>query len=179
MAEQNTEQQFGSVIAECRKVFAAKLGDYGPSWRLLRPSSLTDQLLIKARRIRQIELSGENNVGDGIRSEFIGIINYGFIGLIQLRRGFSDVIDMTNDEALKLYDDYAAEALKLMVLKNSDYHEAWRWMRVSSYTDFILTKIERIKEIEDHQGETKVSEGIDANYLDIVNYAVFGAIKLK
>lgn len=179
MAEQNTAEEFRSVIAECRKVFQAKLGDYGPSWRLLRPSSLTDQLLIKARRIRQIGLSGENRVGDDVRSEFIGIINYGFIGLIQLRRGFSDTIDMTLQEALALYDKYAAEALKLMTLKNADYHEAWRWMRVSSYTDFILTKIERIKEIEDHQGQTKVSEGIDANYLDIVNYAVFGAIKLK
>lgn len=179
MSEQNTNQQFRDVVAECRKLFAAKLGDYGPSWRLLRPSSLTDQLLIKARRIRQIGLSGENNVGDDVRSEFIAIINYGLIGIIQLEQGFADSIDMTADEALKLYDQCAERALKLMILKNSDYHEAWRMMRVSSYTDFILTKIERVKEIEDHSGETKVSEGIGANYLDIVNYAVFGAIKLK
>ena len=118
-------------------------------------------------------------MGEGIRPEFIALINYGIVGLIQLERGFSDTVDITNDEAMVLYDQHAQEALELMKRKNHDYDEAWRSMRVSSYTDFILTKIERIKEIEDLQGSTLVSEGIDANYMDIINYAVFGAIKLK
>lgn len=146
---------------------------------MLRPSSLTDQLFIKAKRIRSLEIKGESLVGEGIRPEFIALINYGIVGLIQLRKGFADTIDMGNDDAMKLYDDYAEESLELMKRKNHDYDEAWRSMRVSSYTDFILTKIERIKEIENHQGKTVVSEGIDANYMDIINYAVFGAIKLK
>jgi len=165
-------------MAECRKIFADKLADYGASWRLLRPSSLTDQLLIKARRIRQVATSGQNSVGEGVRPEFLGIINYSIVGLIQLQLGFVDNIDITAGEALKLYDEYADKALQLMLRKNHDYHEAWRDMRVSSYTDFILTKLERIKQIEDNNGKTKISEGIDANYMDILNYAVFGAIKL-
>ena len=147
-----TEQQFKVVMAECRALFEKKLHDYGASWRILRPSSLTDQLYIKAKRI---------------------------VGLIQLEKGFVDEVDMTAEEAMKLYDQHAKEALELMLKKNHDYDEAWRSMRVSSYTDFILTKIQRVKEIEDIQGATLVSEGIDANYMDIINYAVFGAIKLK
>jgi len=126
-----------------------------------------------------LEIKKESLVGDGIRPEFIALINYGIVGLIQLEHGFCDTVDITNDEAMKLYDQHAKEALELMKRKNHDYDEAWRSMRVSSYTDFILTKIERIKEIEDLQGNTLVSEGIDANYMDIINYAVFGAIKLK
>jgi hypothetical protein len=117
-------------------------------------------------------------VGEGIRPEFIALINYGIVGLIQINKGFADVVDITNEEAMRLYDQYAHEALELMKRKNHDYDEAWRSMRVSSYTDFILTKIERIKEIENLAGETLVSEGIDSNYMDIINYAVFGVIKL-
>ena len=175
----NTEDQFKDTVSECRSLFEKKLHDYGASWRILRPSSLTDQLYIKAKRIRSLEIKKESLVGEGIRSEFIALINYGIIGLIQLARGFADSVDITPAEALGLYDHYAAEALELMIRKNHDYDEAWRSMRVSSYTDLILTKIERIKEIEDLHGQVLVSEGIDANYMDVINYAVFGAIKLK
>ncbi|MCD8296702.1 MAG: DUF1599 domain-containing protein [Prevotella sp.] len=177
-AKISTEEQFREVMSECRELFAKKLHDYGPSWRILRPSSLTDQLFIKAKRIRSIETKGEALVDEGIRGEFIGLINYGLIGLIQLEKGFVDAPDITNDEALAMYDRHAGEALKLMLRKNHDYDEAWRLMRVSSYTDFILTKIQRVKEIEDIGGATLVSEGIDANYMDIINYSVFGVIKL-
>ena len=166
----NTDQQFEQVIGECRALFEKKLRDYGASWRLLRPQSLTDQIFIKVK--------GQSLVGEGVRPEFVALINYGLVGLIQLDKGFADTVDMTPDEALALYDSYAADALALMKRKNHDYDEAWRSMRVSSYTDFILTKIERVKEIEDHRGRTIVSEGIASNYMDIINYAVFGAIKL-
>ena len=175
---QNTEQQFRDVMTECRSLFEKKLHDYGASWRILRPSSLTDQLFIKAKRIRSIEVKGEAMVDEGIRPEFIALINYGIVGLIQIENGFADEVDITPDEAMALYDKHAEEALQLMLRKNHDYDEAWRSMRVSSYTDFILTKIQRVKEIEDLQGATLVSEGIDANYMDIINYAVFGAIKM-
>lgn len=174
-----TNQQFETSLQECRSLFAKKLHDYGASWRILRPSSLTDQLFIKAKRIRSLEIKQCSLVGEGIRPEFIALINYGIIGLIQLEKGFADHVDISNEEALTLYDKIAHEALELMKKKNHDYDEAWRGMRVSSYTDFILTKIERIKEIEELQGQTLVSEGIDANYMDIINYAVFGMIKLK
>ena len=179
MDTDKTEEQFRSVMAECRSVFVKKLHDYGASWRILRPSSLTDQLFIKAKRIRSIETKGEAFVEEGIRPEFLAIVNYGIIGLVQLQRGFSDTVDLSNDEALRLYDGFAEAALSLMLRKNHDYDEAWRSMRVSSYTDFILTKIQRVKEIEDLGGKTLVSEGIDSNYMDIINYAVFGAIKLS
>ncbi len=174
-----TEQQFKVVMGECRALFEKKLHDYGASWRILRPSSLTDQLYIKAKRIRSLEIKKESLVGEGIRPEFIALINYGIVGLIQLEKPFVDEVDMTPEEAMKLYDQHAQEALELMLKKNHDYDEAWRSMRVSSYTDFILTKIQRVKEIEDIAGATLVSEGIDANYMDIINYAVFGAIKMK
>ena len=175
----NTEEQFRGVVAECRSLFEKKLHDYGASWRILRPSSLTDQLYIKAKRIRSLEVKGESLVGEGIRPEFVALINYGIVGLIQLAKGYADRVDIPPAEALALYDHYAAEALALMIRKNHDYDEAWRSMRVSSYTDLILTKIERIKEIEDLDGHTLVSEGIDANYMDVINYAVFGVIKLS
>ena len=180
MAKENpeTEKQFKETLEGCRTLFAKKLHDYNASWRMLRPSSLTDQLLIKARRIRSIEVKGKAMVEDDIRSEFVALINYGIVGLIQLEKGFADSVDITNDEALALYDKYASEALQLMLRKNHDYDEAWRMMRVSSYTDFILTKIERVKEIENLGGGALVSEGIDANYMDVINYSVFGVIKL-
>lgn len=174
-----TEQQFKNIMEECRALFQKKLHDYGASWRILRPSSLTDQLYIKAKRIRSLEIKKESLVGEGIRPEFIALINYGIVGLIQLEKGFVDEVDISAEEALTLYDCHAKEALALMLKKNHDYDEAWRSMRVSSYTDFILTKLQRVKEIEDIHGETLVSEGIDANFMDIINYAVFGAIKLK
>ena len=173
-----TERQFGDAMSQCRDIFHKKLYDYKPSWRMLRPSSLTDQLFIKAKRIRSIEVKGRTLVGEGILTEFMAIINYCIVGLIQLSHGYVDEIDMTNDEAMALYDKYADECLRLMLKKNHDYDEAWRGMRTSSYTDFILTKIERIKEIENHGGRTTVSEGIGSNYMDIINYATFGVIKL-
>ena len=175
---EQTNQQFEQAIAECRTLFNKKLHDYRASWRILRPSALTDQLFIKAKRIRSLEIKKESLVGEGIRPEFIALINYGIVGIIQVNKGFADTVDMSNDEAMSLYDHYAHEALELMKRKNHDYDEAWRGMRVSSYTDLILTKIERIKEIENLGGETLVSEGVESNYMDIVNYAVFGLIKL-
>lgn len=179
MENKDTEQQFKDVMAECRSLFAKKLHDYGASWRILRPSSLTDQLFIKAKRIRSLEIKQVSLVGEGIRPEFIALINYGIVGLIQIEKGFADQVDITSEEALAMYDEKAKEALDLMIKKNHDYDEAWRDMRVSSYTDFILTKIQRVKEIEDINGQTLVSEGIDSNYMDIINYSVFGAIKTK
>jgi hypothetical protein len=146
---------------------------------MLRPSSLTDQLFIKAKRIRTLEVTGESLVGEGILPEFMALINYGIVGLIQLAKGYADKVDMTNDEAMALYDEYARECLELMQKKNHDYGEAWRDMRVSSYTDIILTKLERIKEIEDKNGLTIASEGIDSNIMDIINYSVFAVIKLS
>ena len=176
--QQDTDRQFQDTLSECRNVFAAKLHDYGASWRIMRPSSLTDQLFIKAMRIRTLEITGKSLVGDGIRPEFLALINYGIAGLIQLEQGFADRVDMAPDKALELYDQHAKEVFELMKRKNHDYGEAWRTMRVSSYTDFILTKIERVKEIENLGGNTLVSEGIGSNYMDIINYSVFGVIKL-
>lgn len=174
----NTDQQFKNALAQCRGVFAAKLGDYGPSWRLMRPRSITDQIFIKANRIRSLEVKGESWVGEGILPEFMAIVNYGIVGLIQLAKGFSDKKDMSAEQALALYDKYSEDTYNLMVAKNHDYDEAWRLMRVSSYTDLILTKLMRTKEIEDNDGATAVSEGIDSNYMDMINYAVFAIIKL-
>ncbi len=176
---ENTEQQFREVLNECRSLFEKKLHDYSASWRILRPESLTDQLYIKAKRIRSIEIKKCSKIDEGIRPEFIALINYGIIGLIQLDKGFADNVDISNDEAMQLYDRYADEALQLMLKKNHDYDEAWRQMRVSSYTDLILTKLQRVKELEEIDGQALVSEGVDANYMDIINYAVFGAIKTK
>ena len=174
---QQTSKQYDQVIEQCRQLFVNKMKDYGPSWRILRPRSVTDQIFIKAKRIRTLEISQTSMVGEDMWPEFIGIINYGIIGLIQLKLGFSDVVDIDKEHALQLYDKYIAETKQLMIAKNTDYGEAWRDMRVSSYTDLILTKIQRTKEIENHNGETLVSEGIDANYQDMINYAVFALIK--
>lgn len=170
--------QFDCAIAQCRSIFAAKLRDYGASWRIMRPCSVTDQIFIKAKRIRSIETKGCTAVGEGILPEFKAIVNYAIIGIIQLREGYADTIDMDADRVVELYDGIAAEARALLEKKNHDYDEAWRGMRVSSYTDFILTKTERVKEIEDNDGAVRVSEGIDSNYFDILVYAVFGIIKL-
>lgn len=174
----DTIKQFDEALALCRDIFEKKLEDYGPSWRIMRPQALTDQIFIKAKRIRSLEIKGHSEVGEGILPEFIGIVNYGIVGVIQLEHGFADNKDIDVVTAMEWYDGVASRIRTLMIAKNHDYDEAWRMMRVLSYTDLILTKIQRTKEIEDHCGATKVSEGIDANYMDMVNYAVFGIIKL-
>lgn len=176
---EETKKQFEHVIAVCRDLFAKKLHDYGAAWRIMRPSSVTDQIFIKANRIRSIEVKGVALVDEGIRPEFMAIVNYGIIGLIQLDLGYADKEDITEEKALELYDMYAKKALDLMLAKNHDYDEAWRSMRITSYTDLILMKIYRTKQIEALKGDTLVSEGVDANYMDMVNYAVFGLIKLE
>jgi len=173
----DTRKEYDAVIAECRDLFVKKLQDYGPSWRIMRPQSLTDQIFIKAKRIRTLEINGESKVGEGIWPEFMGIVNYGIIGIIQLQLGASDNVDISQQQAVELYDEVANATRTLMLAKNADYGEAWRDMRISSYTDLILTKVQRTKEIEDHGGRTVVSEGIAANYQDMVNYAVFALIK--
>ena len=175
----DTNKQFEYIISVCRDLFAKKLQDYGAAWRIMRPSSVTDQIFIKANRIRSSEVKGGTLVDEGIRPEFMAIVNYGIIGLIQLERGYSEADDMSVEEALEYYDKYARKALDLMIAKNHDYDEAWRLMRISSYTDLILMKIYRTKQIESHAGQTLVSEGIDANYMDMINYSVFGLIKLE
>jgi len=174
-----TSRQFGQAIALCKEVFINKMKDYGSAWRILRTSSLTDQIYIKANRIRSIELKGERKVDEGIRPEFIGIVNYSVMALIQLELGIEGDHDLDEKEALRLYDQHLRSARELMEDKNHDYDEAWRNMRVSSYTDIILMKLKRIKQIEDKEGETLVSEGVDANYRDIINYALFALIKLE
>ena len=163
----------------CRSLFEMKLHDYGAAWRILRPESLTDQIYIKAERIRSIQTRGEAHIQEGIDAEFVGIVNYGIIGLIQLERTPSDKPDLSPEEALELYDQLIEKTYQLMVDKNHDYDEAWRKMRISSITDIILTKIFRTKEIEDLAGKTLVSEGIAANYQDMINYAIFALIKLR
>lgn len=180
MSENNTIKEFEEAISRCRAVYEAKLRDYGASWRIMRPQSVTDQILIKADRIRSLETKGEAKVDDeSILDGFIAIVNYGIIALIQLERGFAARKDISSAEALELYDKHMAATMQLMLRKNHDYDEAWRKMRVSSYTDLILMKLMRTKEIEDHNGEVEVSEGVDANYQDMINYAVFGIIKLS
>ncbi|MCF0203394.1 MAG: DUF1599 domain-containing protein [Bacteroidaceae bacterium] len=178
MTSELTEKQFKNALADCRNIFEKKLQDYGASWRILRASSLTDQLYIKAKRIRSLEIKKVAMIDEGITPEFMALINYGIVGLIQLDKGFVDEVDITPEEALALYDTYSDKALQLMIRKNHDYDEAWRGMRTTSYTDLILTKLQRIKEIENSGGHTIISEGIDSNYMDIINYAVFGVIKL-
>ncbi len=180
MEKQNdTNTQFDAVIAICRDIFVKKLQDYGASWRIMRPESITDQLFIKATRIRSLEIKGCSMVGEGVRPEFIAIVNYGIIGLIQLELGYSDSGEMPIEEAEELYDQNMEKTKQLMLAKNHDYDEAWRLMRISSYTDLILTKLFRTKQIERNQGHTLISEGIDANYMDMINYSLFALIKLE
>lgn len=176
---QNTNQQYEHVIGICREIFEKKMTDYGTAWRILRPSSMTDQIFIKAQRIRSIETKGISKVDEGIRAEFIGIVNYAAMALIQLEIGVSDNPVMPAQEALELYHKYLYKAKALMQDKNHDYDEAWRSMRISSFTDLILMKLYRTKQIEDNQGQTLISEGIDANYMDMINYAVFALIKIE
>ncbi|MDA3927563.1 MAG: DUF1599 domain-containing protein [Prolixibacteraceae bacterium] len=176
---QKTSEQYDQVIKICSSLFEKKMKDYGIAWRILRPSSMTDQIYIKAQRIRSIEDKGTQKIGDDIRSEFIGIINYCSMAIIQLEMGPSEEEDMSHKETLEKYLANLSTAKELMMEKNHDYGEAWRNMRTSSYTDLILMKLKRTKQIEDNKGQTLVSEGIDANYLDMINYAVFGMIKIE
>lgn len=172
----DTAKEYDTVIELCKDIFLKKMNDYGTAWRILRPTSITDQIYIKANRIRSIEEKGVTRVNEGVVPEFIGIINYAIMGIIQLRLGPGT---NTPDEVIRqMYADCFREAKELMLAKNHDYDEAWRSMRISSYTDLILMKINRTKQIEDHQGHTLISEGIDANYFDMINYAVFGLIRL-
>lgn len=174
-----TDKQFEHVINICKDIFEKKMRDYGTAWRILRSSSMTDQIFIKARRIRSIETKGMSKVDEGVRSEFIGIVNYAAMALVQLELQPADQPEMNPDEALKLYLEKIYNSKALMEDKNHDYDEAWRKMRISSYTDLILMKLHRTKQIEDNKGETIISEGIDANYMDIINYAIFALIKLE
>jgi len=174
-----TSQQYNEVIEICKNVFLRKMEDYGSAWRILRTPSLTDQIYIKANRIRSIEEKGTKKVDEGIRPEFIGIINYSIMALIQLELGISEEIELDREKVIDLYNKYFTETKSLMEDKNHDYGEAWRNMRVSSLTDIILMKLLRVKQIEDNEGKTFVSEGVDANYNDIINYSVFALIKLN
>jgi hypothetical protein len=174
----STSTQYDSIVSRCKEIFHKKNNDYGPSWRLFRSSSLTDQILIKAQRIRNIETSGENHVGDGIFGEFMGIVNYSIMALIQLKYPSDSENETSIEQINQYYLDSISETKELMMLKNSDYGEIWREMRISSLTDMILVKLARIKQIEDNLGLTEASEGADANYQDIINYAIFALIRL-
>ncbi|MBD5250213.1 MAG: DUF1599 domain-containing protein [Barnesiella sp.] len=178
MQESYTISHATRALAQCRNIFAKKLTDYGASWRIMRPMSITDQLFIKAKRIRTLE-TDTAMVDEGILPEFMALVNYGIIGLIQLDLGYADCADISPEKALALYDNYVRETLDLMTAKTHDYGDAWRDMRVVSFTDIILTKIQRIKQIENNDGETLISEGIDSNLMDIINYALFAIIKLN
>lgn len=178
MAIHNTKEEFEAAISMCRDIFEKKMRDYGTSWRIMRPMSLTDQIYIKACRIRSIEDNGgEKAVNEGIEPEFIGIVNYCAMALIQVEFGCGEALPY--DEALRLYDRAINRSTELMLNKNHDYNEAWRSMRVSSFTDIILQKLLRTKEIESNDGRTLISEGVDANYMDMINYALFALIKLN
>ncbi|RLD40686.1 MAG: hypothetical protein DRI89_11480 [Bacteroidetes bacterium] len=176
--DNKTPGQFEEVVKYCRAIFEDKQKDYSTAWRILRTSSLTDQIYIKANRIRSIQLKGEQKVQEGIVPEFVGIVNYSVMAIIQLELGIAEEADLTAERALELFNKYIYTARDLMLNKNHDYGEAWRNMRISSLTDIILMKLLRIKKIEDNEGETLVSEGLDANYYDIINYSVFALIKL-
>ena len=175
---EHTNRQFEQAISICKDIFDKKMKDYGSAWRILRTTSLTDQIYIKANRIRSIELKGEKKVDEGIKDEFIGIVNYSVMALIQLEIGINQDQELNSDQASELYNRHIYGAMALMQNKNHDYDEAWRNMRISSYTDIILMKLLRIKQIEDNQGKTLISEGLDANYSDIINYSLFALIKI-
>jgi hypothetical protein len=175
----NTSDQYDRQVSLCRDVYAKKTKDYGTSWRVLRPKSLTDQLFIKAQRIKTLEESDVRKVDEGIEPEFIGLVNYAVMGLIQMKLSNDTRLELDAQEATALYDAEIAAIKTLMLAKNHDYGEAWRDMRVSSFTDLILMKLLRIKQIEDNRGKTIISEGIDAGYMDIVNYAIFALIQMS
>jgi len=176
---EHTLKQYDAAVEKCQEIFFKKTTDYGTAWRILRSKSLTDQIFIKAQRIRTIEETGENKVGEDIEGEFIGIVNYCYMALVQLELSESEGMELAPEKAMELYNAKSQLARELMIKKNSDYGEAWRDMRVSSLTDLILMKILRTRQIEDNQGKTLISEGIDANYLDMANYALFALIRLS
>ncbi|MBM1106282.1 DUF1599 domain-containing protein [Aurantibacter crassamenti] len=176
---QYTSEQYDAVIKTCRELFQKKMKDYGSAWRILRLPSLTDQIFIKAKRIRGLQENEVQKVDEGQQSEFIGIINYSLMALIQMELGVADDPDLSTEQAVELYDKHTNATKELMQNKNHDYGEAWRDMRVSSLTDLIIQKLLRVKQIEDNKGKTLVSEGIDANYQDMVNYAIFALIHLE
>ncbi len=176
---EKTSSQYDTAIKQCKDIFLKKMKDYGTAWRNLRPTSLTDQIFIKAQRIKSIEEKGTQKVGDDIKGEYIGIINYCIIALIQIELKNDDRMELPYEEVEKLYNRYATATKKLMEDKNHDYGEAWRDMRLSSLTDLILMKIFRVKQIEDNKGQTIISEGVDANYMDMLNYSVFALIKIN
>ena len=175
----DTSLQFDTVVSKCTEIFKKKTIDYGTAWRILRSSSLTDQIFIKANRIRTLQETGSSKVNEGIEPEFIGIVNYCVMALIQLELKKDNRLELPADEVIKLYQEKILEAKNLMMAKNHDYGEAWRDMRVSSLTDLILMKILRVKQIEDNKGKTIISEGIDANYSDMLNYSVVALIHLN
>ncbi len=179
MDAEKTNKQFDAAMHTCRDIFVKKLHDYGAAWRIMRPESVTDQIYIKANRIRGLQIKGHAEVDEDTTDDFRAIVNYSIVGLIQLELGYGEDSDITPEQATTLYDKYAAETLALMKRKNHDYDEAWRAMRISSYTDLILMKVFRTKQIEDLQGKTLISEGIGANYQDMLNYSVFALIKLS
>ncbi|GAA4278109.1 DUF1599 domain-containing protein [Aquimarina mytili] len=176
---QDTSTQYDAIIHTCRDLFIKKMKDYGSAWRILRLPSLTDQIFIKAQRIRSLQENEVRKVDEGEASEFIGIINYSIMALIQIENGIAEQPDLSVDQATKLYDRHVKITKELMMNKNHDYGEAWRDLRVSSLTDLILQKLLRVKQIEDNKGKTLVSEGIDANYQDMINYAIFAMIHLE
>jgi hypothetical protein len=177
-AAEKTSMEYDQATSVCRSLFVKKMKDYGSAWRVLRTSSLTDQIFIKAQRIRTLEETGENKVGEGERDEFIGILNYSIMALVQIHLGADPRMELPVEEATGLFDQELKITKDLMMAKNHDYGEAWRDMRVSSFTDLILMKLLRIKQIEDNEGKTLVSEGIESGYRDIINYAAFALIKL-
>ncbi len=176
---EQTLQQYDKIKAQCRELFVKKNKDYGTSWRILRPSSLTDQLYIKAKRIRSIEEKGEQKIDDSIEGEYIALVNYSLMALIQLSLPAEAPLEMEAEAVSALYDEQFEKTRDLMIRKNHDYGEVWREMRISSITDLILSKLLRIKQIEDNLGQTLVSEGVDGNYHDIINYAIFALIQIE
>jgi len=173
-----TSNQYDKAISKCREIFELKVKDYGTSWRIMRLKSLTDQLFIKANRIRNIEENEVQKIDEGIEPEFIALVNYSIIAMIQIELLASENIELKLEYTLELYDKFVKQTKALMMDKNHDYGEAWREMRINSFTDLILMKLNRIKQIEDNQGQTIISEGIDSHYSDIMNYAVFALIKI-
>lgn len=176
--EKNTRGEMEREVAECRTLFEKKTRDYGTSWRILRLPSLTDQIYIKANRIRSVQESGENRVGDGVRGEFVAMVNYAVMGLILIEESGDKELELPIEDALRLYDKQMKRVLDLMMDKNHDYGEAWRQMRISSMVDLILMKLLRIKQIEDNEGHTLVSEGVEGGYMDIINYSLFCLVRL-
>lgn len=179
MSFEKTLSEYNTVVKACQDIFIKKTKDYGTSWRVMRPKSLTDQMYIKAKRIRTIDETGSQQIEDSIASEFMALVNYGYMALIQLETKTDLPIELNPEETTLLYENAAGEVRELMIAKNTDYGEAWRDMRISSFTDLIMTKLHRIKQIEDNMGATLISEGVEGNYKDIINYSIFALIQMK